>query len=259
MNRLRPATFPAAVLLAAGVAVVISVGDSAADLDNLVFTSRPNHLRLVVPRGWRASDLPTYPGLLLWMARSDPQGQMELTAEQFTHDLYCTWPIACRTRADPLPAKYACAVRAKLEAQRIKVGPVQPGPRDTEEAGVPSVWFEFDDGKHFLRQAVAFSTDRAISLTLVAPTSEARATHTRAFEQALRTLRPMSAEETARADVTAESAADHRDAGAGAPGDGSISVPTDAVTAADAGIIDAGAFDIAPTPKVDPVGPCPSN
>ena len=41
------------------------------------------------------------------------------------------------------------------------------------------------DGKHFLRHAIAFSgQDSAISLVLSAPTSAARATHARAFEQA---------------------------------------------------------------------------
>ena len=250
MQRLRLATFP--VILAAALLLVglILVGNSAADLDNLVFTSRPNHLRLVVPRGWRASDLPTYPVLLLWMARSDPQGQMELTGEPFTHELYCTWPVACRTSHDPLPAQYACAVRTKLEAKHMKVGPVQPGPRDTEEAGLPSVWFEFDDGKHFLRQAIAFATDRAFSLVLVAPTSEARATHTRAFEQALRTMRPISAEEAARAEPN--------DAGAPPPGDGAVTPALgDAGAPSDGGILDAGvAFEAVPAPKVNPVGPC---
>jgi len=249
MQRLRLATFP--VLLAAALLIVglVLVGNSAADLDNLVFTSRSNHLRLIVPRGWRASDLPTYPVLLLWMARSDPQGQMELTGETFTRDLYCTWPVACRTSHDSLPAQYACAVRTKLEAKHLKVGPIQPGPRETEEAGLPSVWFEFDDGKHFLRQAIAFAADRAFSLVLVAPTSEARATHTRAFELALRTMRPITAEEAARAEPG--------DGGAPPAGDGTVAAPIGAPS--DGGIIDANVgvvFEAAPVPKQSPVGPC---
>ena len=95
----------------------------------------------------------------------------------------------------------------------MRVGPVQAGPKENEAAGLPSIWFEYDDGKHFLRQAIAFSSDRAISLVLSAPTSEARATHTRAFEQALRTLHLLSAEETARVegiDAAVRGAADRR-------------------------------------------------
>ena len=49
----------------------------------------------------------------------------------------------------------------------MHVGPSQAGPKENEEAGLPSVWFEYDDGKHFLRQAVALDDDRAVSLVLV--------------------------------------------------------------------------------------------
>jgi len=250
MQRIRRVAFPLALAAALVAAAVLAVDDSSADLDNLVFTSRPNHLRLVVPRGWRASDLPSYPGLLLWMARSDPQGQMQLTAEAFTHELYCTWPASCRASRDGLPSKYACAIRSKLEAQRLRLGPIQAGPRENEAAGLPSIWFEYDDGKHFLRQAIAFSDDRAISLVLVAPTGEARATHTRAFEQALRTMHLLSDEETARAEGVVDAAV------AGAPSDGP---GPDSNILVDGAVIDAGAtFESAPAPTqtTSPIGPC---
>jgi len=247
MQRLRRAAFPLALIAAVVGVAIVAVDDSVADLDNLVFTSRPYHLRLVVPRGWRASDLPSYRGLLLWMGRSDPQGQIALTAEDFTRDLYCSWPRPCQMSHESFPARYACALRSKLEAQRLKVGPVQAGPRENEAAGLASIWFEYDDGKHFLRQAIAFSTDRAFSLVLSAPSSEARATHTRAFEQALRTLHLLSAEETARVEGV--------DA-AVAPGDAAV---VDSSALVDAAALDAGvAFESAPAPRISPVGPCPS-
>jgi hypothetical protein len=248
MERLRRAAFPLALVAALAVAAGVLVEDSAAELENLVFTSRADRLRLVVPRGWRASDQPSYPGVLLWMARSQPQGQIELTVEAFTRELYCSWPVTCRASHDGLPSKYACALRPKLEAQHLKVGPIQAGPKDNEDAGLPSIWFEYDDGKHFLRQAIAFSTDRAISLVLAAPTSTARATHVRAFEQALRTLHLLSAEETARAEGVAATSA-------GAPGDAG---PVDSGALADGAALDAGVlFESAPAPKISPVGPCP--
>ena len=227
------------------------VEDSAAELENLVFTSRADRLRLIVPRNWRASDQPSYPGLLLWMASSKPPAQMQLTSEAFTRALYCSWPIACRTSHDGLPAKYACALRVQLEAQRLRIGPVQAGPKDNEAAGLPSVWFEYDDGKHFLRHAIAFSADRAVGLVLSSPTSEGRATHTRAFEQALRTLHLLSAEETARV----ESAAGVDAAVPPPPGDGG---PIDALAPIDGAVLDAGVtFESAPAAKVEPIGPCP--
>ncbi|MBC7978148.1 MAG: hypothetical protein H7138_24455, partial [Myxococcales bacterium] len=196
MQRLRRAAFPLALAAALAGAIGFLVEESAAELENMVFTSRAERLRLIVPRGWRASDQPSYPGLLLWMARGGPQGQIQLTAEAFTREMYCSWPVTCRASKEGLPARYACAMRGKLETERFRVGPVQAGPKDNEVAGLPSIWFEYDDGKHFLRHAIAFASDRAISLVLSAPTSQGRASHTRAFEQALRTLRPLSDEET---------------------------------------------------------------
>ena len=97
MERLRRLIFPLALAAAFAIVVGVVVEESAADLDNLVFTSRPDRLRMLVPRGWRQSELKSYPGGLLWLARSQPQGQIELTAEAFTRDLYCSWPVTCRT------------------------------------------------------------------------------------------------------------------------------------------------------------------
>ena len=227
----------ALVLLAVMVIGTVLVGESRAELEASVFTSRPHRLRMVVPRGWRATDQPSYPGLLLWMLRSQPPGQIVLTAEAFTREQYCAWPIACRTSPESLSSKYACALRAKLARQRLQVGPVQAGPKDTEVAGLPSVWFEYDDGKRFLRQAVAIGGDRVVTLVLSSPTNDARAAHVRPFEQALRTLRPLTTDEE-----QIES-------------DAAVAAPSDA--SSDVGATDAG-FESVPAPKINPVGPCPS-
>ncbi len=247
MGRLRAAAVPLAIAIGLAIGIGFLVGDSAAELENQVFTSRADRLRMVVPRGWRATDQPSYPGLLLWMMRSQPPGQIVLTAESFTRELYCSWPIACRTSHDSLPQKYACALRTKLGNQRMRVGPVQPGPKDNEASGLPSVWFEYDDAKRFLRQAVALSSDRAISLVLASPTNEARAAHVRPFEQALRSLRSLTAAESAPIGSV--------DAG-GSTMDAAIA---DATTLPiDGGALDAGAmFESAPASKINPVGPCP--
>ena len=61
---------------------------------------------------------------------------------------------------------------------------------------MPSVWFELDDGKQFLRQAVALARgSRSSACRSRAESAEARSAHVRAFEQALRTLRPLTPEE----------------------------------------------------------------
>jgi hypothetical protein len=248
MQRLRRAAFPLALAAALAVAIAVFVGSSAAELENAVFTSREARLRMIVPRYWRASDQTSYPGLVLWMARSEPQpGQIQLTVERFTRELYCSWPRTCQVSREGLPSRYACALRATLEAKRLRVEAVQAGPKENEAAGLPSIWFDYDDGKHFLRQAIAFSPDDyAISLVLSAGSKEARATHGRAFEQALRTLHLLSAEESARAEGI--------DAAVTPPSDASI---IDSTALADGAVLDAGVlFESAPAPRVNPIGPC---
>jgi hypothetical protein len=239
-----------AVAVLGAIAIALRSSSVNAELDNQIFTSRANKLRIVVPRGWRSTDQPSYPGLLVWMMRSQPDGNMVLTAEPFTRTVYCSWPIECRTSVDSLPGKLACALRTKLIAQRLTVGPVQAGPRENEQAGIPSVWFDINDGKNFLRQAVALDEDRVVSLVLSASSEPARNAHVRAFEQALRTLRPLTPQELgeplpAPQQVVTQLISD--DAG----------VPADAATApADAAVAAPATTFAAPVAKIDPVGPC---
>jgi len=267
------------------------VGESRAELESpgrdtepRVFTSARDQIRMVVPRLWHATDQATYPGVILWMMRNQPPAQIALTAEPFTRELYCSWPAQCRASQEPLTARLACALRTKLAAQRLRVGPTQPGPKENEAAGIPSAWFEYDDGKRFLRQAVALTADRVYSLVLSSPTGEARASHARAFEQMLRTLRPLTAAEAASVAAaragSADAAGSAGTAAVNAAGSADAGVPvTDAgAPATDAGApaADAAAANVpapapaanaspsalapaasSPAPKLPPVGPCP--
>jgi len=244
MRRLLSAALALAVLAALVVTLEFLVEQPAhADLDpkacsaqNQVFTSRTDRVRIVVPRGWCATDHASYPGLLVSMLRTQPPGEIMLTSEPFTRDLYCSWPVACRNQPTNT-TRYACALSEKLKSLRMHVGPTQLGPKENEAAGLPSVWFEYDDGKRFLRQAVAMTSDRALSLVLAAPTSEARTTHVRPFDQALRTLQLLTAAEVVPAGIDA-----------GVPDDGA---PVD-----DGAVpVDAGP---PPPARVSPIGPCPT-
>ncbi|HEY4238668.1 MAG TPA: hypothetical protein VGM88_02590 [Kofleriaceae bacterium] len=276
---MRRAALPAAIALVIGGAVTaFLVEESRADLDGQVFTSRADSLRLVVPRGWRASDQASYPGVILWMMRSSPAGTMMLTGEDLTHALYCSWPVQCRTEREALSTRYACALREKLAAQRFKVGPIEPGPRETDAQGLPIVWFEYDDGKRFLRQAVAVGaegttdTQRAISLVLTASSSTDRTTHVRAFEQALRSIErtaPMPALSDVVAPALAVDAAlpdaSHflADASFSGTGPGAKLAPEsvpdaglDASTTTDAPLPDAAPATPATPPHENVFGPC---
>jgi hypothetical protein len=244
MRRLASALCALAIVAAIVIAIGFLVEEPAlADLEpracstlTQVLTARQERVRMVIPRNWCASDHPSYPGLLVSIVpamRNAPQGEILLTAEPFTRQLYCSWSVACRSQTSNT-ARYACALREKLAAARMRVGPAQLGPKETEAVGLPSMWFEFDDGKRFLRQAVAVTNERALSLVLTTPTSDARASHVRPFDQALRTLQILTA---------AESAAPTGAADAGVEGD--------EVKSTDGGVAPV------PTPRESPIGACP--
>jgi hypothetical protein len=248
--------------LAIVIAIVATIGflveePALADLDpracssqTQVLTARQERVRMVIPRNWCASDHPSYPGVLVSIVpavRNAPPGEILLTAEPFTRQLYCSWSVACRTQASNT-AKYACGLREKLAAARLRVGPAQLGPKENEVAGLPSMWFEFDDGKRFLRQAIAVTGDRALSLVLTTPTADARTSHARPFDQALRTLQILTAAESVAPTGTVV------DAGVVAP-------PNDAPDKKDephAGSGNgSGSGSAAPPVRINPIGDCP--
>lgn len=195
-----------AALLLTGIALA-PLAPVHADLDNQLFTSSTDRIKLTVPKGWRASEQPSYPGIVLWMLRSQPEGRIVVGVEPLRHELFCSWPPECRTLSQPLAARYACALRAQLERQNFLLGPVQAGPKENAAAGLQSVWFELTDGKRFVRQAIAANERRVVSLALSTGSAADRATHARAFDQALRSLRELTQTEADAVDAAAAEAA----------------------------------------------------
>lgn len=187
----------------------VAAPSAQAELENRVFTSTEDRLGIVVPRGWRETTAASYPGLLLWMIGSN--ATMVVTAEPFTRALYCSWPIRCRVGREigTVLGKFACALGQELTAQKMKVSAVQAGPKENQDAGLPSVWFEYDDGHHFMRQAVALTEDRAISLVMSASSADARSSNVRAFETALRTLRTLKPDELPASSTAAAATPEH--------------------------------------------------
>lgn len=242
------------IAIAASVTVIVVGGVLHADLENHVFTSRAMNVRVAVPRGWRESDAPSYPNALLWMMRGD--AKIVMTAEPLTHELYCSWPVMCRAGHDlsTLTQRYACALRDKLQHDhQMRVGLIEAGPKENADAGLPSVWFEYDDGKHFLRQAIAVADDdaRAVGLVLEATTNDLRAGSVRSFEQALRTLRPLSTEELAAAPLPVQAA------GSDLPRDGGGIVDANLGSATvETGSGSGSASTLVRAPLRDPTGPC---
>lgn len=172
---------------------------ATADVDGQVFTSTTDRIRLTIPKGWRASDLPSYPGALIYLLRSQPEGRIVVGAEPLREQLVCSWPQKCRGEGS-LAKQYACALVAQLD-RKHNVGSINSGPKENEQAGLPSVWFELSDNRRFVRLAVAVNERRAVTLVLSTLSAADRASHSRAFDQTLRSLQELSEAEVAPAVV----------------------------------------------------------
>lgn len=183
-------------------------GRATAEVDGQVFTSTTDRIRLTIPKGWRASDLPSYPGALVYLLRSQPEGRIVVGAEPLREQLVCGWPQKCRAETS-LAKQYACALVAQLDRNH-NVGSINSGPKENTQAGLPSVWFELSDNRRFVRLAVAVNERRAVTLVLSTQSAADRATHSRAFDQTLRSLQELSEAEaapTSTAAATEEAAA----------------------------------------------------
>ena len=230
-------------LVGAGAAITVIAEQADATIENQVVSSKDANVRVGIPRGWRASDQPSYPGVLLWMRKSKPPGLILLTSEFIDDDAYCAWPTACRDVDATLAAKYGCALATSLERTGFHVGAQQAGPRASDDPTLDSIYFDFDDGKKWLRQAIVTDGARAHSLILTAPSQSQRTSQLRAFEQVLRTLHPINS--TAASAVPPEV-----DSPSEVPLDGGLLVQLDAAALHDAGARDAGVpGDAGPTPE----------
>ncbi|RMH40852.1 MAG: hypothetical protein D6689_12385 [Deltaproteobacteria bacterium] len=164
---MRLTRWPVAVLVGAAVAG----GTATADIDGDRFSADRygQTIEVTAPRNWTPSQRRGYPSVLLWLTRRDPPGRMLLSAER----------LARRTDA----ARYAARAKTALEALGFAVRPPQL------HAQTGAYWFDFDNGKTFLRQAVLVVGDVGYALTLAAPDSRTRGQHLRAFDAALRSVR----------------------------------------------------------------------
>jgi hypothetical protein len=175
----------AIAVLAAGAVVIanaIARRPASATIDDDVFTSREADVRMLAPRGWRVTDSPSYPGVLLWLNRSKPPGQMLLTVEDISPPSRACWPKECGHEATV--ADFVCVLSSRLRGAGFTVGPVEDGR-----------WFDYQEGKNarrFLRQGVVVLGHHAFTLILAAPTSNDRAAQARGFDRSLRSLRPLS-------------------------------------------------------------------
>lgn len=147
----------------------ITAGAAVADIEGDRFTSDEWRVSLTAPRGWLLTEQTSYPNILLWMVKHDPEGKMILSAE---------------TVEDGVDAQaYAQETLALLETFGFQ------GRAPTVHSSTGAFYYDIDDGLTYLRQAFLVSDGIGYALTLTAGDSSVRAQHSRAFDYALRAIR----------------------------------------------------------------------
>jgi hypothetical protein len=155
------------------VALVLGGRSASADLTGDRFKSQKWRVSLTGPKGWQLSDHASYPSILLWMAHRRPEARMLFSAEELV---------------DVKDAQtYATQTAARLEKLGFRVRAPQL------HSATGAYWMDFDDGKHFLRQALLVPSQLGIgyALTLSAPDMRTRGSLLRAFDYTLRSIVPV--------------------------------------------------------------------
>ncbi len=147
-----------------------------ADLNGAEFKSDEWKVKLSTPRGWQVNDHSTYPGILLWMLRHDPNARMLFSAEVIT----------AKMKHGKNTQTYAIETAKRLESLGFSVRAPQL------HSATGAFWMDFDDGKRFLRQAVLLPSGHGFAYTLTLSTNglRLRSQLLRVFDYALRSIKP---------------------------------------------------------------------
>jgi hypothetical protein len=175
-----------AVALVGALAIAArSVDDASAEIEGGVFTSAEHNVRVSLPRGWRISDQPAFPGVIVRMYRTRPRATILLAVDPLPEakDLSET----CAS-APTFAQAVACEHVVELGSLGFNVEPVQVATRP---------WFDYAGGKRMSRQGIVVLGDRVFTLVMSVDTASARAQYARSFDRALRSIRLAGAVTTA--------------------------------------------------------------
>lgn len=181
----------ATALVVATVSVPLLVTRRAdADIESTTFTSKSDNVRVTLPRGWRWSDQPSYPGVVLRMNRTRPRGTMILAVQAAPTSI----DPACRnrpasegstvTQALPPEMQIACVEQKHLEGLGFDLQPIKEAQRP---------WFDYASKTRSLRQGIVVVGQRVFTLVLSTDTPASRAQHARTFDSTLRSIRALAA------------------------------------------------------------------
>jgi hypothetical protein len=172
------------------MATSVFAGSARADIDGDRFESETWRVSMKAPKNWQLTETTSYPSILLWMVRRTPDGKMLLSAEKLDASM------------DALA--YAKATSTLLEKRGFRVRAPQL------HASTGAYLIDFDNEKTFLRQALLVTNGVGYALTLSAKDTRTRSQHLRAFDYALRKIRPMR--KSSKDEEAPPGSADNKDA-----------------------------------------------
>lgn len=161
-------------LVACALIALAVARPATAEIDGDTLVDAGRGVRLELPRGWRATDVTPYPGVLAWLSRTTPRVAILVTADRID---------ACDD-----PGRFcdrdASRAMATLVEQLSAAGFVVTA---QEQSRTPEV--EYEAGRRNLRQAVVVVGDQLVSVVLAADSPAVRAAQGRVFERLVQSVR----------------------------------------------------------------------
>jgi len=157
-----------------------SIEVARAEVEDEILTSTEHGFRAELPRGWRVTEHSGYPGVVVWMSRTNPPVKILITADPIADDCRASSRLFCSLD----PVQVAAALRAQLAATGFTVTPI-------EQSRTPE--FEYDDGRRYLRQSVVVIGDRVITILLAAASASERLHQGRTFDRLTQSVRALPA------------------------------------------------------------------
>lgn len=167
----------AGCLALASAALVATPIATRADIEGDVLISTEHGLRLELPRGWRATEVSAYPGVVVWISRTTPRVTLVVTVDPVVGP--CSDPLRF-CRADATDA--ADVLRLQLDAAGFQI---------TAQTQSRAPELEYQVGGRFLRHAVIVEGDQVVSVLLAADSPSARAGQARIFERLVQSIRAL--------------------------------------------------------------------
>lgn len=163
------------LVVSSALAIAVVAAAARADIDGDQFESMGWRVRMTAPKNWQLTEQTSYPNVLLWMVRHGPDGKMLLSAE--------------RVKKGEDGQAYANRTAKLLD----RIGFEARAPQ--LHAATGAYWIDLDNGHVYLRQAFLVADGIGYALTLSARDGRTRSQHLRAFDYALRSIRPIRREE----------------------------------------------------------------